>query len=100
MLIPMYDPDTKMLFIAGRGDSSITYMEFTESDPFLTDGFRYNGEQTKGACLVSKRALRVMDTEVNRILQLTGNSVISIPYHVPRKSYVNFHNDLFPETKG
>lgn len=58
------------------------------------------GEQTKGACLVPKRALRVMEGEVNRIMQLTSNSVIPIMYQVPRKSYRDFHNDLYPDTNG
>lgn len=58
------------------------------------------GEQTKGACLVPKRALRVMEGEVNRIMQLTSNSVIPIMYQVPRKTYRDFHGDLYPETNG
>lgn len=58
------------------------------------------GEQTKGACLVPKRALRVMEGEVNRIMQLTSNTVIPIMYQVPRKTYRDFHSDLYPETNG
>lgn len=58
------------------------------------------GEQTKGACLVPKRALRVMEGEVNRIMQLTSNSVIPIMYQVPRKTYRDFHGDLYPDTRG
>lgn len=58
------------------------------------------GEQTKGACLVPKRALRVMEGEVNRIMQLTSNSVIPIMYQVPRKTYRDFHADLYPDTNG
>lgn len=58
------------------------------------------GEQTKGACLVPKRALRVMEGEVNRIMQLTSSTVIPIMYQVPRKTYRDFHNDLYPETAG
>jgi len=100
ILLPMFDPDTNMVFVAGRGDSSISYLEFTESDLYLTEGYRHNGEQTKGACLVPKRALRVMETEVARVMQLTANSVIPIPYHVPRKSYIDFHADLYPDTRG
>jgi len=101
ILLPMFDSDTNMLFIAGRGDSSIAYFEFApETDGCLLEGYRYNGEQTKGACIVPKRALRVMDTEVNRVLQLTANSIINIPYFVPRKSYIDFHEDLFPLTRG
>lgn len=65
-----------------------------------TKCFLFTGEQTKGACLVPKRALRVMDGEVNRIMQLTSNSVIPIMYQVPRKTYRDFHGDLYPETNG
>lgn len=99
--MPLYDSDTNMIFLAGRGDTSISYFEFnSDLDDFLLEGYRYNGEQTKGACLVPKRALKVMETEVNRILQLTATSVIGIPYYVPRKTYIDFHQDLFPDTKG
>lgn len=47
-----------------------------------------------------KRALRVMEGEVNRIMQLTSNSVIPIMYQVPRKTYRDFHSDLYPDTNG
>ncbi|XP_037938680.1 coronin-7 isoform X4 [Teleopsis dalmanni] len=100
ILIPLYDPDTNMLFLAGKGDTTINYLEVTEKEPFLIEGLRHTGEQTKGACLVPKRALKVMEGEVNRILQLTSNMVIPIMYQVPRKTYRDFHSDLYPETSG
>lgn len=68
--------------------------------PHLITTLSIAGEQTKGACLVPKRALRVMEGEVNRIMQLTSNSVIPIMYQVPRKTYRDFHSDLYPETSG
>lgn len=73
-----------MIFL---GDTTIGYMEVTDKEPYLIEGIRHSGEQTKGACLVPKRALNVMQGEVNRILQLTSNSVIPITYQVPRKTY-------------
>ncbi|XP_039279272.1 coronin-7 isoform X1 [Nilaparvata lugens] len=100
ILIPLYDPDTGMLFLAGKGDTTISYLEVTERDPYLVEGIRHSGEQTKGACLVPKRALNVMQAEVNKVLQLTSSSVIPIMYQVPRKSYRDFHSDLFPVTSG
>lgn len=100
ILMPLYDPDTNMLFLAGKGDTTIAYMEVTDKEPHLIEGLRHNGEQTKGACLVPKRALRVMEGEVNRIMQLTSNSVIPIMWQVPRKTYRDFHADLYPETRG
>lgn len=96
--MPLFDPDTNMLFLAGKGDTTIMYMEVTDKDPYLVEGIRHSGEQTKGVCLVPKRALNVMQAEVNRLLQLTSNIVIPIMYQVPRKvssSYcVNHHRAL------
>uniref|UniRef100_A0A182KAP6 Coronin n=1 Tax=Anopheles christyi TaxID=43041 RepID=A0A182KAP6_9DIPT len=100
ILMPLYDPDTNMLFLSGKGDTTINYLEVTDKDPYLIEGIRHSGEQTKGACLVPKRALKVMEGEVNRIMQLTSNSVIPIMYQVPRKTYRDFHNDLYPDTNG
>ncbi|KAK4887740.1 hypothetical protein RN001_004011 [Aquatica leii] len=100
ILIPLYDSDTGMLFLAGKGDTTISYMEVSDKEPYLIEGLRHNGEQTKGACLIPKRALNVMQGEVNRILQLTSGSVIPITYQVPRKTYRDFHADLYPDTTG
>ncbi|XP_033210325.1 coronin-7 isoform X2 [Belonocnema kinseyi] len=100
ILMPLYDPDTNMLFLAGKGDTTIIYMEVTEKDPYLVEGLRHSGEQTKGVSLVPKRALNVMQAEVNRVLQLTSNMVIPIMYQVPRKTYRDFHADIYPDTAG
>ncbi|XP_049299985.1 coronin-7 isoform X2 [Anopheles funestus] len=100
ILMPLFDADTNMLFLSGKGDTTINYLEVTDKDPYLIEGIRHSGEQTKGACLVPKRALKVMEGEVNRIMQLTSNSVIPIMYQVPRKTYRDFHTDLYPETNG
>ncbi|KAK0176215.1 hypothetical protein PV328_000371 [Microctonus aethiopoides] len=100
ILMPLFDSDTNMLFLAGKGDTTILYMEVTDKDPFLVEGIRHSGEQTKGVCLVPKRALNVMQAEVNRLLQLTSNMVIPIMYQVPRKTYRDFHGDIYPDTAG
>ncbi|CAL1674426.1 unnamed protein product [Lasius platythorax] len=100
ILMPLFDPDTNMLFLAGKGDTTIMYMEVTDKDPYLVEGIRHSGEQTKGVCLVPKRALNVMQAEVNRLLQLTSNMVIPIMYQVPRKTYRDFHADIYPDTTG
>jgi coronin-7 len=70
ILIPLYDADTNMLFLAGKGDCTISFLEILDKEPYLVEGIRHSGEQTKGACLIPKRALKVMDGEVNRILQV------------------------------
>lgn len=42
-------------------------------------------EQIKGAALVPKRAMNLMEAEVNRLLVLCRNSIIPASYIVPRK---------------
>ena len=42
-------------------------------------------EQVKGVALVPKRAMDLMSGEVDRVLVLATNSIISVPYIVPRK---------------
>ena len=93
-------------------------MEIADKDPWFVEGLRYTGEQIKvlflsfvfqitleklllqGACLVPKRALNVMTGEVNRVLQLANTSIIPITWQVPRKSYHEFHADIFPASPG
>ena len=49
----------------GKGDRAIQFVEVTERDPWFVEGLRYTGEQIKGACLVPKRAMDVMQCEVS-----------------------------------
>ena len=55
ILVPLYDPDTNMCFLSGKGDRNIQFIELTDKTPYIVEGLRYSGEQTKGACLVPKR---------------------------------------------
>jgi len=100
ILVPLFDPDTNMVFLSGKGDRYIQFVEVTDHQPFFVPGLRYTGEQIKGSCLVPKRAMDVMKGEVNRVLQLADSSIIPITWQVPRKTYRDFHSDIFPDTPG
>ncbi len=60
-------------------------MELLEKDPWLSEGTADSVEQIRGMGLVPKPALDVMNCEVNRLLLLTRNAVVPLPYIVPRK---------------
>ena len=75
-------------------------MEIADKEPWFVEGLRHTGEQIKGACLVPKRALDVMSGEVNRVLQMANTSIIPITWQVPRKSYRDYHADIYPDTPG
>ena len=100
ILVPLYDRDTQMVFLAGKGDRYIQFVEVADKEPWFVEGLRHTGEQIKGSCLVPKRALDVMSGEVNRVLQLANSSIIPISWQVPRKTYREFHGDIYPDTPG
>ena len=105
ILQPLFDPDTNMLFLCGKGDSAIRWLEIKPDDssqPFDASGIPYSGNATfSGACLVPKLGLDVMDCEVARILAVTsdGNTIVPISANVPRRSKIDFHADIFPDTR-
>ena len=100
ILVPLHDPDTNMVFLCGKGDRYIQFVEIAEKEPWFVEGLRHTGEQIKGACLVPKRSLDVMQGEVNRVLQMANSSIIPITWQVPRKSYREYHSDIYPDTPG
>ena len=100
ILVPLYDPDTNMCILCGKGDRSMQFVEIASKDPIFVEGLKHSGEQTKGACLVPKRAMNVMQGEVNRVLQLCDSSIIPITWQVPRKTYRDYHADIYPDTNG
>jgi len=100
ILIPLYDPDTNMVFLTGKGDRYIHFVEVQDREPWFVAGLRYTGEQIKGGCLIPKRAVDVMQCEVNRVLMLGNNSIVPIGWQVPRKSYREYHADVYPDTPG
>jgi coronin-1B/1C/6 len=98
-LLPLFDSDSNLLFLCGKGDGIIRPYEFENSEPFLhkmNDGFR-STVPAKGLCLVPKRGLNVMECETARILKLTNNEgVHPLSWTVPRKAD-GFQDDLFPD---
>ena len=40
VLLPLFDADTQMLFLAGKADNTIGFFEVNDRDPILTEGIR------------------------------------------------------------
>jgi len=97
-IIPTYDADTGVLFLAGKGDGNIRYYEITNEGEFIyyLDEYK-SSEPLQGMCTVPKRALDILGCEIVRILKLNKASVQPIAFRVPRKVEL-FQDDLFPDT--
>ena len=98
-LIPLYDVDTSVLYLCGKGDGQIRVYEFEDKSPYLhklNDGYR-STQPTKGICMVPKRGMDVMMCETARLLKLTNSQgVHPLRFIVPRKSDA-FQEDIFPD---
>uniref|UniRef100_A0A3P8V8X4 Coronin n=1 Tax=Cynoglossus semilaevis TaxID=244447 RepID=A0A3P8V8X4_CYNSE len=103
VLFPFYDPDTHMLYLAGKGDGNIRYYELSAEKPyisFLTE-FRSSLPQ-KGLGVMPKRGLDVATCEVFRFYRLivVKDLVEPLSMIVPRKEPGIFQEDLYPMTAG
>jgi len=95
-LMPFYDEDTKMLYLAGKGDGNIRYYEMVDEKPwqFLLTEYKSN-EPQRGVAFVPKRAVNVTQVEVAKALKLHTTMVEPISFQVPRKADT-FQEDLYP----
>jgi coronin-1B/1C/6 len=98
--MPFYDEDTKMIYLVGKGDTTIRYYEYTGADEYIyaLDEFK-STKSNKGGCFMYKTGLNIGECEVARFLKLEAstNKVVPIALTVPRKSD-HFQDDIFPDT--
>jgi hypothetical protein len=98
VMIPFYDHDTNILYIGGKGDSSIKYWECATAAPHLHFLTQFSGSQSqKGFCFLPKTACDVMKCEIAKCLRITRDAVTPISFQVPRKAD-QYQSDLFPDT--
>lgn len=100
VLQPFFDFDTKVLYLAGKGDGNIRYYEIIEEQPYIYYLNQFlSGHPQKALGFMPKRGLNVAQCEVFRFYKLHagGNVCEPISMIVPRKSTL-FQVDLFPDT--
>jgi len=100
ILMPFFDNDTNMLYLAGKGDGNIRYYEMTNDKPFLHFLSEYKSNTPQlGMAFRPKTACNVSVCEVASCLKVVNTAVEPISFQVPRKSEL-FQDDLFPDTAG
>ncbi|KAF9178696.1 Coronin-like protein crn1 [Haplosporangium sp. Z 767] len=98
VIMPFYDGDSNMLYLAGKGDGNIRYYEYENDELFSLAEFSSNVPQ-RGVGFMPKRALNVNDCEIARAYKVSNGIVEPISFTVPRKSD-SFQADLFPDCIG
>lgn len=99
-LMPFYDNDSSVLYLAGKGDGNIRYFEMVDEAPYFHFLAEYKSSSPQiGMGVLPKLAVNVGECEIQVMLKATPSAIEPISFKVPRKSDL-FQDDLFPETPG
>uniref|UniRef100_A0A8C7EIT4 Coronin n=1 Tax=Neovison vison TaxID=452646 RepID=A0A8C7EIT4_NEOVI len=89
VLLPFFDPDTNIVYLCGKGDSSIRYFEITSEAPFLHYLSMFSSKESqRGMGYMPKRGLEVNKCEIARFYKLHERRCEPIAMTVPRKDTV------------
>jgi len=100
ILMPLFDSDTNLLYICGKGNNILLKYELRNNNLEDNNQLMITNNNFNGVGLVPKRALDVMKCEVGRLLQVTKDTISPISITVPRTNMRNFIPEIFPDTKG
>lgn len=100
VIMPFYDEDSNVLFLAGKGDGNIRLYEVVDEAPYV---FYLNDHKSstpqRGMGALPKRAVNAASAEIMRLYKLTNKELEPIAFEVPRKGE-QFQEDLFPDCKA
>ncbi|KAJ1566279.1 Coronin-2B, partial [Cladochytrium tenue] len=100
LIVPKFDADTSVLYLAGKGDGNIRYYEWTDDDRGFFPLSEYkSSDPLRGIGFLPKRACAINECEVARIFKVHPTFIEPISFKVPRKSDA-FQADIFPDTVG
>jgi len=100
VIIPFFDEDTSVLFLAGKGDGNIRYYEIVNEDPWQFYISEYkNNNPCRGMAMLPKRICNTSECEVVRLLKLTTSTIEPLHFTIPRKSEL-FQADLYPDCRA
>lgn len=101
VLFPLYDEDSGLLYLVGKGDCAIRYYEINDDPPFMHYINTYTtSEPQRGFAFMPKRGIDSVKNEITRIYKVTTKGVVDIlQFFVPRKSDL-YQTDLYPDTRS
>jgi len=103
IIMPFYDEDSDILFMAGKGDGSIRFYEVlpNEEPKSIVQhlGQFSSNNPTAAACALPRRSCDVSQTEIIRIYKISKGTIVPLKFQVPRKSEL-FAEDIYPPARG
>ncbi|KAL4003611.1 hypothetical protein ACH3XW_8315 [Acanthocheilonema viteae] len=101
VLFPLYDEDSGLVYLAGKGDCAIRYYEVNNEYPFVHYINTYTtSEPQRGIAFMPKLGLNSNENEIARIYKVTTKGIVDeLQFFVPRKSDL-YQADLYPDTRS
>jgi len=101
-IMPFYDEDTELLFLAGKGDGNIRYYEIDytteKTEVFFLSQYASN-DPTAALGFMPKRGCDVNTNEIVKLFRVCGSKLEPLSFKVPRKSDM-FQPDIFPDCRS
>jgi len=102
MIVPFYDEDSDLVFLAGKGDGNIRYYEFEDKaeKPEIHFCAQFSSNDPTAAIgSMPKRGCDVNTNEIVKLFRVQGVKLEPLSFKVPRKSDL-FQEDIFPDCRS
>jgi len=103
MIMPFYDEDSELLFLAGKGDGNIRYYEVEPELPGKPEVHFVSAYGSNDPCAaigsMPKRGCDVNTNEIVKLFRVVGTKLEPLSFKVPRKSDL-FQDDIFPDCRS
>jgi len=98
IMMPFFDNDTNVLYLAGKGDGNVRFYEIVDEAPYIyfLSEFKSATPQ-RGMGWTPKLSMDLASCEIARLLKVTATACEPISFTVPRKGDI-FQDDLYPPT--
>ncbi|OCF44702.1 actin cross-linking [Kwoniella heveanensis CBS 569] len=101
VLFPVYDPDTNILYVWGKGERVIQAYEVhpsNEREPITKLPSFTAGSPQVGVAFMPKRLVDVKKVEVAKALRLTAKTLEEVSFTIPRNKPDFFQDDIYQTT--
>ncbi|CAI5760253.1 unnamed protein product [Candida verbasci] len=96
VLVPYFDVETSILYIAGKGDGNIRYYEYENDNLYELSQYSSTDPQ-RGFAVAPKYSVNVKENEITKCFKtVLDNSIEPISFIVPRRSEL-FQSDIYPD---
>lgn len=98
-VLPWYDDDLSILYMAGKGDATIGYYELTNEGDMVYPLSSYAAtDSQKGVGFMPKYICDTAKCEIAVALRVGKDTIQPVSFRVPRKNADMFQDDIYPNT--